>query len=526
MDMSSLVLLALIILLGAVLSVAISSHFNVPLEVVLLVQSLVLSFVPGLPHLELRPEVIFFLFLPPILFYAAYFTSWRDFKANKRPIGLLAIGLVLFTTVSVAAVLKWLIPEIPWAAGFILGAMISPPDASAATAITRKLGVPRRLVTIIEGESLVNDATALVAYRFAVAAALTGVFSLGGAALRFIWVAVGGLLVGLAIGWIGLTLLRKLQETRAQIVVSFVAAFGSYLAGETLHVSGVISCVTAGLFFGRCLPLYAPAQTRVEGQAAWEFAIFIINAFVFTLIGLQLPSIISHLTGYSWTQLIGYAVAISVAVVIVRFLWIFPATYLPRWVFPPLARKDPAPPWQAIVVLSWTGMRGIVSLAAALALPVDLPHRSLLIFLTYSVILTTLLIPALTLPALLRRLGIHAGTENRQEELRARIAAIESALVGLGNVQDIQRYPVEHVERMKVRYQRRQETLRANMSPEAFSPISLEDQQQRLLLRDLLQWERSALEKLRQGGEIHDEVFHSLARELDLEELRLTTQRL
>jgi monovalent cation/hydrogen antiporter len=523
---SSLVLLALIILLGALLSVAVSSRFGWPLEVVLLIQSLVLSFVPGLPHLDLKSDLVFFFFLPPILFYAAYFTSWRDFKANKRPIALLAIGLVLFTTVAVAAVLKWLIPEVPWPIGFILGAMVSPPDASAATAITRKLGVPRRLVTILEGESLINDATALVAYRFAVAAVLTGSFSLGEAAARFIWVAAGGVFVGLVLGWLAMAVLRHLHETRAQVVVSFVTAFGAYLLGEVAHVSGVISTVTAGLYFGRCLPLQASAQTRIEGQVTWEFALFLVNAFVFTLIGLQLPDIVGQLSGYSLRQLIVWGAVISGAVILVRFVWVFPATYVPRWIFPALARRDPSPPWQAIVVLSWTGMRGIVSLAAALALPPQLPYRNLLIFLTYVVILVTLIVPALTLPGLLRRLGIHAGDENRKEELRARAASLEAALKGLDGLTDGTLYPLEHLTHMRGRYERRLETLKANLAPEAFSPFSLEDHQFRRLMRELLKWERQALENLRQGGEIHDEVFHTVARELDLEELRLHTQRL
>jgi monovalent cation/hydrogen antiporter len=523
--MTPLIGLALIILLGAALSVALSSRLGLPLEVMLLLLSLALSFFPGLPPVQLKPELVFFIFLPPILFFAAYFTSWRDFKANRRPISLLAVGLVLFTTFAVAAVMKLLVPAMPWPVGFILGAMVSPPDASAATAITRKLGVPRRLATIIEGESLINDATALVAYRFAVAAVLTGAFSWSGAAMRFVIVAGGGVIIGWMVGFTVIEFLRRLKEVRAQTVLSFVAAFGAYLIGEAVHVSGVIATVTAGLYFGRRLPGVVPAQTRVEAQAAWEFVIFVINAFVFTLIGLQLPTVFANLSGYSWRQLIAYSGILSFAVIAVRFLWVFPATYIPRWIFPAIARKDPAPPWQAVTVLGWTGMRGIVTLAAAMALPNQLPYRHLLIFLAYSVILITLLLPSMTLPKLLAVLGLHAGDENQREETRARLVAIDAALKGLAAADPLL-YPPGYPEQMRARYQRRRDTLQSNLTPQAFSPLVTEDQQHRRLLRDLIRWERTALEQLRQVGEIHDEIFHGIARELDLEELRLRTQRL
>jgi Na+/H+ antiporter len=530
--MTFALVIALIILVGAVLALSWSSRLGVPLEVMLILLSLAISIVPGLPRVELEPDVVFFIFLPPILFYAAYFTSWRDFKANIQPISLLAVGLILFNTALVAIVARWMFPAMPRPVAFILGAMVSPPDASAATSITRKLGVPRRLVTIIEGESLVNDATALVAYRFAIAATLTGVFSLGRATLQFIWVGIGGVAVGYAVGWLALTLLRRVDEVRAQTVISFVAAFSAYLLGELFHVSGVIATVTAGLFFGRCLPLFASAQTRVEAQATWEFVIFVLNAFVFTLIGLQLPTVIRHLAAYPWTQLIKDGAILSSVVILIRFAWVFPAAYLRRWLIPGLLKRDPMPSWQTLTILAWTAMRGIVTLAAALALPTHLPNgepfpfRDLLIFLAYVVILVTLLLPSFTLPWLLRRLGLHAGDENQRDELLARIAAIEAALRGLDSVGDPTIYPDGALDRVRSRYSRRLDTLRSNLSPQAFSPIVAEDQQMRRLMRDLIKWERGALENLRRGGEIHDEIFHSLARELDIEELRLRSQRL
>ena len=289
---------------------------------------------------------------------AAYFTSWRDFKANKRPIALLATGLVLFTSVAVAWVAKTLIPALSWPVAFALGAMVSPPDASAASALTRKLKLPRRLVTILEGESLINDASALVIYRFAIAAAVSGVFSRPSALLKFLWVSAGGILLGYLIGRAGLWLLLKLEDVKAQTVTSLVTAFSAYIVGESVGASGVISTVVAGLASGCWLPLFGSAKTRIEAKANWDLVLFIINGFVFTMIGLQLPSVVGHLEDYSWKQLIFYAVAINTTVIAVRFLWVFPAAYLPRWIFPSIARSDPSPPCRRSPVSGWMGMRG------------------------------------------------------------------------------------------------------------------------------------------------------------------------
>lgn len=526
-----IVQISLLLLLISVFTVVLAARWRLPIEVLLLIGSLLISEIPGLPTIALRPDIVFILFMPPILFAAAYFTSWRDFKANRRPIALLAIGLVLFTSAAVAVVLKWLIPQLPWAAGFVLGAMVSPPDASAATAITRKLGVPRRLSTILEGESLVNDASALIIYRFAIAALATGDFSLGSAALQFVLVAVGGAIVGWAVGGIGIVLSKHIEETTAQTLLSFLTAFGAYLIGEALGVSGVISTVAAGLYFGRWIPAQASAQLRLDAKASWDFVLFIINAFVFMLIGFQLPLILKNLSSYPPTTLLIYGSTVSAAVILIRFLWVFPATYVPRWIFPSIARKDPAPSWRVVTILSWTGMRGIVSLAASLALPQLLPngevfpHRDLLIFLTYAVILTTLLLPSLTLPTILRRLGIKAGNEHRREELLARVSSIQAVLNALDRMQGSSAYPPHHVADLRKRYERRKQIYEANLQEQAFTPLFDEDQLRRRLMRDVLKHEREALVRLRDGNQIHNEVFSQVVRELDLEELRLYTQR-
>jgi len=528
----NLVTTALVLLALATGIVALAPRAKIPAEVLLILGSLILSLIPGLPTITLSPDIVFLVFLPPIIFGAAYFTSWRDFKANKRPISLLAIGLVLFTTVSVAFVLKWLIPGMPWAVGFILGAIVSPPDASAATAITRQLGVPRRLITIIEGESLVNDATALVAYKFAVAAIMTGSFSLGLAVGKFILVGAGGIIVGLVIGWTGTQINKHLKETVAQILLSFLTAFAAYLFAEELGVSGVISTVTAGLYYGRWVPAQASAQLRIEAKAGWDLILFIINAFVFTLIGFQLPVAFSHLHGYRTSHLVGYAAIVSLLVMVVRMVWVFPAAYVPRLLFRSVRESDPLPSWKNIFILSWTGMRGIVSLAAALSLPLFLPsgeafpYRHLLIFLTYTTILTTLLLPSFTLPTLLRWLHIKSDNEAMREETLARVASVQAVLNGIEKMKTNGAYHPEHVNQLERRYLRRLETLQANLSNSAFSPLFDEDAQRRRLLRAVIHEERQALVGLRDDGKIHNDVMHLVMRELDLEELRLWTQRL
>ncbi len=528
----SIIEIAFALLLLAVLASAFVPRLKLPFEVVLLLGSLVLGFIPGVPKLALDTDLVFFLFLPPILFAAAYFTSWRDFKNNIRPISLLAVGLVLFTTLAVAFAMKWLIPALSWPLAIVLGAMVSPPDASAATSITRKLGVPRRLITIIEGESLVNDATALVLYRFAVIAVTTGTFLFSRALGHFLWMGIGGVAVGYIIGWAGIALNKRMGEKSAQILISFLTAFAAYSIGERVGVSGVIATVTAGLHFGRRLPEFASPEIRIEAKGDWDFVLFIINGFVFTLMGLQLSTVIQDLSEYSWRQLTLYAGVLSVVIMAVRFIWVYPATYLPRLLIPGLQKRDPMPPWQPVVLLSYIGMRGIVSLASALALPEVLPsgaafpYRDLLIFLTYTTILTTLLLPVLTLPWLMRVLGLKAGDENYRENVLARKATAQAVLDNFPSM--MEKHPREQafISQLRTRYARRVQIFEGNLSDTPYSQLFDEDLHVRRVLRETIDLERRALLGLRSQGAIHDEVFHGINRELDLEEMRLKTDRI
>src|SRR6266849_4503376 len=425
----------IVLLFAAVAGLAVVARkLALPYPVVLVLAGLALSFIPHLPQVRLDPNLVFFFFLPPLIYPAALFTSWRDFRRNLRPILLLAIGLVLVTTVTIAWVAHTIVPAIPWAAAFALGAIVSPPDAIAATSVIRRLSVPHRIQTILEGESLVNDATALVALQFAIAALMTGTFSLGHATLRFVWVAAGGIVFGLLVGAVMRWVHRHLDDPPVQITISLLTPFLAYLPAERLHVSGVLATVAAGIFLGWHSPLIVSARYRLQASAFWEMVVFLLNGFVFITIGLQLPGILRALHAASLLSLIRDAALVSGAVILVRIAWVVPATYLPRLFSKKLRDRDPIPPWQHVTVVAWCGMRGVVSLAAAFALPFALndgrafPGRDYILFLTFSVILTTLVFQGLTLPALIRKLGIKDDGSTDEEERSARLEANKAAI--------------------------------------------------------------------------------------------------
>src|SRR6266404_3451301 len=378
--------------------VVLANKLSLPYPIVLVVSGLALSFVPRLPEVRLNPEIVFYFFLPPLLYPAALFTSWRDFRRNLRPILLLAIGLVLVTMVTIAWVAHTILPGLPWAAAFALGAIVSPPDVVSAAAVLRRLPVPHRIKSILEGESLVNDATALVALQFAIAALTTGTFSLGHATLRFMWVAAGGIAFGLLVGFAMRWVHRHLDDPPVQITISLLTTFAAYLPAERLHVSGVLATVAAGIYLGWHSPLMISARTRLQLYAFWEMVMFLLNGFVFIVIGLQLPGILHTLNRESLAGAVVSAIIICAAVILVRFAWVIPAAYLPRLLSSKLRARDPIPSWEHIVIVSWAGMRGVVSLAAAFALPLALtdgspfPGRDYILFFAFSVIFTTLIL--------------------------------------------------------------------------------------------------------------------------------------
>ena len=532
------------LLLAAVAALAtLANKIRVPYPILLVVSGLALAFVPPnvLPRYELDPEVVFVLFLPPLLFGSAFFTSWRDFKRNLRPIGLLAVGLVLVTTVAVAAVAHYVV-ELPWAAAFVLGAIVSPTDAIAATAIAQRLGVPRRIVTVLEGESLLNDATGIVAYRIAAGVAAGAAFSLWGAGLQFVVGSVGGVAVGLAAGWVVIRGFALLDDTPVEIVVSLLAPFAAYLAAEELpHLvweqllglegepffSGVLAAVAAGLYVGRFSPTIMSPTSRLEGGAVWNVVVFLLNGLAFILIGLQLPMVLEGLQGFTNGQLLFYAAVVSLTVILARVLWVFPATYLPRMVFRSLRERDPSPPWRNVVVISWGGMRGVISLAAALALPLQtdlgaaFPQRDLILFLTFNVILATLVLQGLSLPFLIRALGLEDDGSVEREETRARIDSADAALARLEELTGEEWVREDTAERVRGMFGYRRSRFVARKMGVDDDGYEERSQSYQRLSRELLLAQRNTLVRLRNEGAISDEALHRIERDLDLEETRL-----
>ena len=522
MDTFELVILLLIVIAALA---HLSRNVQAPYPVLLVVAGLCLSFVPHLPRIHIPPELVFVIFFPPLLYPAALFTPWRDFRANLRPILLLAIGLVLATSTAVALVAHHFIAGLPLAAGFVLGAIVSPPDAVAVTAIAGQIRVPRRIISILEGESLVNDATALVIYRFAVGAVVGGSFSASAASGMFIIVSVGGIAVGLAWGWIVSLVQRRLNDPPIQITISLINPFLTYLIAERCGFSGVLAVVTAGLFLGWRSPEIIGPASRLQLYAIWEMITFLLEGFLFLFIGLELPEIIQTVSG-RWVQFGGYVAAIVATVIAVRILWVLIATYVPRLLIPPLRRIDPYPDWRHTTLIAWTGMRGADSLAAAIALPLMLPSgerfpgRDEILILTFCVIFATLVLQGGTLPTVIRWLGIKGDNLDDEEEHIARTKANEAALSFLKRSDVKRRYDPEIVKRLQAEYLDRIRELEVcgsgGCGEESPLPPGFDD-----LEREALTIERRMIIALRNEGAINDDALRSIQRDLDLAEARL-----
>lgn len=509
--------------------VLIARRTALPYPVLLVLGGLAIGFVPGLPQVRLQPDVVFYFFLPPLLYPAALFTSWRDFRRNLRPILLLAVGLVLFTILAVAWVAHWLIPDLPWAAAFALGAIVSPPDAVAAASVIRRLGVPHTVEVILEGESLVNDATALVALQFAVAALLTGSFSIGTATVHFFWVSFGGILLGLLIGVIVRWVQRHLDDPPVQITISLLTPFLAYLPAEYLHVSGVLSAVAVGIYQGWHSPMTLSARTRLQALAFWETISFLLNGFVFIVIGLQLRGILHELRDESLGKAIAEALLISAAVVFVRIGWVFAATYIPRFLIKPIRQRSPYPGWRNVVILAWSGMRGVISLAAAFALPFALPDgrpfpgRNYILFFTFCVILITLVFQGLTLPLIIRKLGVTRDRSTDEEERSARVEANKAALKVIKEVAENGNYSTDSVDRLRAEYEERLGQLEACADNPDDCSGQVATAQYQLLQQQALQAERETIIRLRNANVINDDALRRIQRDLDLAEARLAS---
>jgi Na+/H+ antiporter len=514
--------LILICLVTVALLAIVARKIRVPYPILLTIGGVVLALVPGLPAIHLEPELIFSLFLPPLLYPAAIFTSWRDFRANLRSILPLAIVLVLVTMTVTAYVFHALV-GLPLAVGFVFGAIISPPDAVAALAVTQNLRVPRKIIVILEGESLINDATSFISFRFAVAAVLTGAFSLGQASLRFLFVAAGGVCVGLAVGWLATQLQKRLDDPPVQTMFSLLTPYVAYFSGERLHVSGILAVVIAGIYYGWRAPRILSGRMRLQALPVWEMVTFILNGILFMLIGLQLPQVVQALAPGTVTRVAWLAIAFVLVIVLVRFVWMFGATYLPRLFSRTFRRKNPAP-WQHTALIAWTGMRGADSLAGALAIPFVLangepfPGRDLILLLTFCVIFATLVLQGLTLTPLVRWLKIVDDHVTEKEERVARLKANEAALARLEELASLNRARPKTIERLRSEYEDRIRQLRIEAPPEETRLFS-EDFEE--LAREVLQTERDTVIQLRNEEAINDQALRRIQRDIDLAEARL-----
>src|SRR5262245_60248634 len=494
-------------------------HLGLPYPIALVLGGAAIGFVPGLPRLPFDPNLILVLVLPPILYQAALFTSWRDFRANLRSISLLAVGLVIATTVAVAVTLKWLVPELPWAVAFAFGAIVSPPDAVAATAIMSRMNVPRRIVTLVEGESLVNDASGLVFYRFAVAAALTGAFSLVEAAGEFVLIAGGGIAIGIALARLFVAIHRRVGDLLMELTLSVMLPYLAYLVAERLHVSGVLAVVAAGLVRGRYAPEAFSAQARIAAYSLWRVVVFAVNCLIFIMIGLQLPGLVAGLAGTSLAQAIGYGVLLSLVAIVVRLAWVFIGAFVLPIARTKLGWLAPCPPWQHVAVVGWCGMRGIVSLAAALALPLALvdgspfPGRDLLVFLAFVVIFATLVVPGFTLAPLVRALRVGGDWSVHAEQTLARGATARAALAEIERLERERDITPEIAASLRSDFQAR--LVRAR--PTALA-VAHGDDPWVHGRRAVVRAERRRLVALWREGRIGDEVLHEIEQELDFEE--------
>ena len=512
--------LVLLLLAVAVCLELLAQRVKMPTAAALILGGIVLAVIPGTPDITLDPDLALVLFLPPLLMSSAYFTVWRDFRDNLRIILQLAVGAVAFTTFAVGVAAHWIMPALPWAACFALGAIVSPPDAVAAKAVLQRLPLPPRVVVLLEGESLVNDASGLVLFRVAVAAALTGAFDAKQAAISFFVLAIGGVLTGVAFGFVTVAVVRRLRAAELSIVASLLAAWASYAGAEAIGVSGVLSTVACGLVLGWRQHETLSATIRTQAGAVWQVVVFVLESLVFILIGLSLRHILLRPGGFAalWTNLPAIGVVLA-AVIVSRFVWIFPATYVPRALVPALRRRDPYPPASIPLVMSWAGMRGVVSLAAALTLRQDFPGHDFIVLATFAVILVTVLVQGATLAPLIRAFDLSRFTQQRAKTLseaaarsrmaQAQVAEVERRSLGPDGSH---RHP-----RLMEQYGFR---ARASERFEAADGGLLDARAEHFtVVLAASAAGRAEILRLHRAGQIHDRVLHALEGELDLEEL-------
>lgn len=521
MSQEQSLLLVLAVAFGAIVIAAMGRRLPIPTAILQVLGGLLVGLLPGAAVFRMEPDLVFFVFLPPVLWAAAYFTSFRDFKANLRPIGLLAIGLVIATTIVVAFVARWLFPGIPWAAAVALGAIVSPPDAVAAESILKRLPIPQRVVSVLEGESLVNDASALILYRGAVAALVTGLFSPGELVVRFFVDAAVGVLVGLGVTWVLVWIARRTNDPLAETVLTLLGPYLAWIGGETLHVSAVLACVAGGIYLRQHFSHVVAPASRVQARAVWDLFLFGLNSLVFLLLGVEFGDMVEHTPHAELLSVGGAGLLIALVVIVVRLAWVPLATAIPRWLSEELRRRDPMPSRAAIFVVGWTSMRGMVSLASALALPVltaagtPTPFRSEIVLVTVVVIVVTLVLQGLTLIPLFSRLQFAPDPTHAREHAHAQAQARRAALEHLADLSAEPWATREALDRVEadLRQAHREAAEGAQGAAHA-------EAVQRLRVATLSA-RRRELVRLRDEGAISDEVLLELEQELDYEALQL-----
>ncbi|QJX46966.1 Na+/H+ antiporter [Hymenobacter taeanensis] len=527
------ILLVLGLLFAMLLLVMLSQKLRMSYPIFLVLAGLALSFVPGLPRIVIDPDLIFLIFLPPLLYQAAWETSWQDFWRWKRPIMLLAFGLVFFTSTIVAYISRAMIPGFTLPLGFLLGGIISPPDAVAATSVLKGVKVPRRVTSILEGESLINDASSLIVFRFALAAVLSGAFSLHQAATSFVLVSSMGLVVGLVVAY-GFYLIHRYFPTTPSIntVLTFVAPYVMYLLAEEFHFSGVLAVVSGGLLLSHLSHRVFDANTRLQANSVWASVGFVLNGLVFILIGLELPVAVEGLGSYSLRQAITYGLIISVVIILIRLLWMYPAAFVPRWLSHHIRTQETSPGWQGPFVIGWAGMRGVVSLASALSVPLLLtngqafPQRNLILFITFVVILITLVFQGLTLPTIIRLLGISEAEERMPTDAQEAGIRLRLRQVALTHMHQHYVSDMQENELIKALQQRMQ--AEAQRTGNLLEALDYDDTKRQALQRyhqvllDVLRVQREELFVLRHEDVFEEEMLRHQEAQLDLDEAKIS----
>jgi monovalent cation/hydrogen antiporter len=506
---------------------ALARLLSIPYPIVLVVGGALFGFIPGVPAVKLDPNVVLVVFLPPLVYGAAFFANLGDIRANLRSLTLISVGLVLVTMVAVAVVAHALIDGLSWAAAFTLGAVVSPTDPLAGASIMRRLEFPRRFVSAIEAEGLFNDATALVAYKVAIAAVVAGSFSLAHAGLKFVGDAAGGIAIGLAVGWVVAWIRARTEDTQTSVTISLFSGYAAFIPADALGASGVLAAVTTGIYMGVRGPSIIAARTRLQGFFVWDLLDFVLNASLFVLVGLQLRQVMTHLNGHSTATFAAWAIAVSATVIVTRIVWFFTTPYLIRVLDRRPSQRARRVGARPRLVLAWSGMRGAVSLAAALAIPLTthagepFPERNLIIFLTFAVIFATLVLQGFTLPTLIRRLQVPPDDSEDAEEIRARLVATKAALAQLDDLAAEDWTREDTIDRMRRAYEYRKRRFAARagkIEDDGYEDRSLAYQH---VVQSVLQAQREALVDLRNDGDISNETMNKVIRELDLEESRL-----